>query len=254
MSELLAGYKNTVTALLDELLETQEPAISQAAQHLCAAILEDRRIHLVGAGAHSQLAVEEVLWRAGGLAAWNPILDPGTSLVHGARRSVSFERLPGYGVGVLNANRVGETPGETLILVDAYGISPLSLDLALESRRRGVYTIAVTSPAYGLATPESSPLRHPTRKNLFQEADLVINSGVPLGDAVARVPGFSQPVGSVSTFCSCMALELLVVATVHKLAEAGAEPPVFMSANLPGGDEANARWEAKYSPRARYML
>ena len=71
--------------------------------------------------------MEEVLWRAGGLAAWNPILDPGTSLVHGAKRSVSFERLPGYGLGVLNANRVGETPGETLILVDAYGISPLCL-------------------------------------------------------------------------------------------------------------------------------
>lgn len=254
MNELLTSYKNSITGLLDQLLCTQQEAIEQAAGVLCAAILEDRRIHLLGAGAHSQLAVEEVLWRAGGLAAWNPILDPGTSLVHGAKRSVSFERLPGYGVGVLNANRVGETPGETLILVDAYGISPLSLDLALESRKRGVYTIGVTSPAYGLATPENSPLRHPSRKNLFREVDLVINSGVPLGDAVGRVPGFAQPVGSSSTFCSCMALELLVLATVQKLVAAGAEPPVFMSANLPEGDAANARWEAKYAPRARCLL
>lgn len=254
MNELLANYTNRITALLGELLATQESRLEQAAGVLCTAIRQDRRIHLLGAGAHSQLAVEEVLWRAGGLAAWNPILDPGTSLLHGAKRSVSFERLPGYGIGVLNANRVGETPGEVLILVDAYGISPLSLDAALESRRRGVYTIGLTSPAYGLATPAGSPLRHPSGKNLFQEVDLLIDTGVPLGDAVGQVPGFAQPVGSSSTFCNCMALELLVLATVQRLAAEGAEPPVFMSANLPEGDAANARWEAKYGPLARCLL
>lgn len=254
MSEPLQAYQSRITGLFEQILSTQQPQIRQAAQRLSRAIQEDRKIHLLGTGAHSQLAVEEVLWRAGGLAAWNPILDPGTSLVHGAKRSVSFERLPGYGVGVLNANQVGETPGETMVLINAYGIDPMSLDVALECRRRGVYTIGVTSLAYGRATPADSPIRHPSGKNLFEEVDLLIDSQVPLGDAVGRVPGFAQEVGSSSSLCSCFVMNLLVIATVEELQRSGAEPPVFMSANLPQGDAANARWERKYGPQARYLL
>ncbi len=254
MNEPLRAYQACITELFENILSTQQPALQQAARRLSRAIQEDRRIHILGTGAHSQLAVEEVLWRAGGLAAWNPILDPGTSLVHGAKRSVSFERLPGYGVGVLNANQVGNTPGETMVLINAYGIDPMSLDVALECRRRSVYTIGITSPAYGRSTPADSPIRHPSRKNLFEEVDLLIDSQVPLGDAVGQVPGFAQEVGSSSTLCSCFVMNLLVIATVQELQESGVEPPVFMSANLPQGDAANARWERQYGPRARYLL
>lgn len=254
MNEPLRAYQACITELFENILSTQQPALQQAARRLSRAIQEDRRIHILGTGAHSQLAVEEVLWRAGGLAAWNPILDPGTSLVHGAKRSVSFERLPGYGIGVLNANQVGNTPGETMVLINAYGIDPMSLDVALECRRRSVYTIGITSPAYGRSTPADSPIRHPSRKNLFEEVDLLIDSQVPLGDAVGQVPGFAQEVGSSSTLCSCFVMNLLVIATVQELQESGVEPPVFLSANLPQGDAANARWERQYGPRARYLL
>ncbi len=254
MSNPLQNYQACITGLFERILSTQQPMILRAAQRLSRAIQENRKIHLLGTGAHSQLAVEEVLWRAGGLAAWNPILDPGTSLLHGAKRSVSFERLPGYGVGVLNAYQVGGTPDETMIIINAYGIDPMSLDVALECRRRGVYTIGVTSPAYGRATPADSPIRHPSKKNLFEEVDLLIDSQVPLGDAVGRVPGFAQEVGSSSTLCSCFVMNLLVIAAVQELQRSGVEPPVFMSANLPQGDEANARWERQYGPQARYML
>ena len=254
MNEPLRAYQACITELFENILSTQQPALQQAARRLSRAIQEDRRIHILGTGAHSQLAVEEVLWRAGGLPAWNPILDPGTSLVHGAKRSVSFERLPGYGVGVLNANQVGNTPGETMVLINAYGIDPMSLDVALECRRRSVYTIGITSPAYGRSTPADSPIRHPSRKNLFEEVDLLIDSQVPLGDAVGQVPGFAQEVGSSSTLCSCFVMNLLVIATVQELQESGVEPPVFLSANLPQGDAANARWERQYGPRARYLL
>lgn len=254
MTDSLQQYHDVITGLLGRILATQQPAIQQAAQVLYQAIRQERKIHVLGTGAHSQIAVEEVLWRAGGLAAWNPILDPGTHLLNGAKRSVSFERLPGYGIGVLNAYAVGSTPGEVMILINAYGIDPMSLDVALECRRRGVYVIGVTSPAYGRATPPDSPLRHPSKKNLFEEVDLLIDSQAPLGDAVGRVPGFAQPVGSSSSFCSCFVMNLLMIATVQQLQAAGEKPPVFMSANLPQGDAANARWEAKYGPLARYML
>lgn len=243
-----------ITDVLGVITDSQTDNITKAATILANAIKNDKKIHIIGTGAHSQIVVEDILWRAGGLAAWNPIIDPGTSLVHGAKRSIAFERAPGYGIAVANANEIGKTSDEILIIINAYGIDSMSIDLAKECKKRGVYTIGVTSPSYGDATPKESLLRHPDKDNLYEIVDLFLNSHVPLGDAVLNVDGFDQAVGSYSTFCSCFIMNALVGETVNQLLLLGIEPPVFMSANLPGGDDANARWEKKYGGQARYLL
>lgn len=252
--DTLSVYAQILTERIQAIAQTQREALENAAERIAQAIAQDRRVHVLGTGAHSMMAAEEVLWRAGGLAAWNPILDPGTSLLHGAKRSVSFERMPGYGAAVLNANGVGQTGGEIMVLVNAYGIDPMSLDVALECRARGVEVIAITSTAYGEGVPRDSALRHPSGRNLYEAADLFIDSCVPLGDAVIPVEGIDQKVGSASTVLNSFIINALQAAVVEKLIDKGVEPPVFMSANLPGGDEANRRWEKRYGPQARYML
>lgn len=250
MNVLLERICNVLT----DITRTETMSIECGANILAKAIQEDRRVHLLGTGAHSQIAVEDMLWRAGGLAAWNPILDPATNLLHGAKRSIAFERCPGYGSAVLDANRVGETAGEVMIIINAYGIDPMSLDIALECKKRGVYTIGVTSPSYGQNTSLDSPLRHPGKQNLNDVVDLFINSHVPYGDTVVECEGFDQKVASYSTFCSCFVMNAILACTVQELIKLGVKPPVFMSANLPEGDAANARWEEKYGSRARYLL
>ena len=77
---------------------------------------------------------------------------------------------------------------------------------------------------------------------------------MPLGDAVIPVEGIDQKVGSASTVLNSVIMNALQAAVVERLIAKGVEPPVFMSANLPGGDEANRRWEKRYGPQARYML
>lgn len=254
MEDKVVQLKDEVLSLLVQIADHEGDNIRKAANIICDAMVQERRVHILGTGAHSQIAVEEVLWRAGGLAAWNPIIDPGTSLVHGAKRSVSFERAEGYGISVLNANAVGSTPEEVMVIVNAYGIDPMSIDVALECRKRKVTTIGVTSPAYGRMISADSPIRHSSRKNLFEEVDVFINSHVPFGDAVVSIDGFMQKVGSASSFCSCFVMNAMVAEIVQELARRNVEPPVFMSANVPGGDKANARWENKYGCFARYLL
>ncbi len=250
---ILSQFADSITRLIHIIEETQQEPIARAAQLIAQAIADKRRVHVLGTGAHSMMAAEEVLWRAGGLAAWNPILDPGTNLVHGAKRSVSFERMPGYGIAVLNANNVGSTEKEVMVLVNAYGIDPMSLDVAFECHRRGITVIAVTSSSYE-SIPKDSPLRHASRKNLYEVADVFIDCGIPLGDAMISVNGFEQMVGSASTILNCFIMNALEGAIVEQLMLLGIDPPVFMSANLPGGDEANKRWETEYGSSARYML
>ena len=245
-------YRETICDIFEKIQE-EYPAIEKAAAIMADAIERDSMIHVIGPGGHSNIAVEEVLWRAGGLAHINPILDAGTNLIHGAKRSNFVERTPGYAAGVLDSYRVGFLPGEVMIIVNAYGLNAMTIDTALECKKRGVYTIGVTSTSFCDLVPPGAKSRHPTNKNLYQEVDLFINNHLPIGDAVITVEGFSQTVGSTSTFCNCFVMNCLVVETVKLLVARNIKPPVFMSANMPEGDLNNKALEEKYFGRIRHL-
>ena len=210
-------------------------------------------IHVIGPGGHSNMAAEEVLWRAGGLAPVNAILDAGTNLIHGAKRSNHIERTPGYAQSVLDAYRVGLTPGEVIIIVNAYGINAMCIDTVIEAKNRKMITIAITSRAFADRLPKEHPSRHPSGKNLYQEADHFINCHLPFGDAIIEIEGCRQKTGPTSTMCNVFAINLLMIETVKQLIDLGVEPPLWMSANLPGGDEANRRLEEKWMPRIKHL-
>ena len=253
MNTMLSGFRQTVTTLLEQI-EAEHPAIERAAGVIADAVAADRMVHVIGPGGHSNMGVEEVLWRAGGLAIWDAILDPGTNLIHGAKRSNIVERTPGYAKAVLDAYHVGAQPGEVMVIVNAYGINAMTIDTVEECRRRGVTTIAVTSDSFARIVPHGHPSRHPSGKNLYQEADIYINNHLPVGDAVITVEGYEQKVGSTSTFCNCFVMNCLSACVVAEMIRRGMEPPVFVSANMPGGDEHNRALEDKYGKLVKHLL
>ncbi len=245
-------YRNTITEIMDKILGEIE-TIQKASRVVAESIAKEEPIHVIGPGGHSNMAVEEVLWRAGGLAPINAILDPGTNLIHGAKRSNFIERTPGYALKVLDAYRVGRKPGEVIIVVNAYGINSMSIDTVLEAKKRRMITIGITSRSFADVLPKDHPSRHLSGKNLYQEVDYFLNCHLPYGDAVVEIKGCIQKTGPTSTFCNVFTINLLMIETVKRLMEMGVQPPLWMSANLPGGDEANRSLEEKYIPRIKHL-
>lgn len=252
MAGEITKYRESITAILEQI-EGESPAMEKAAGIIADAVERDAMVHVIGPGGHSNIAVEEILWRAGGLAHLNAILDAGTNLIHGAKRSNYIERTPGYAVGVLDSYRVGFEPGEVMIIVNAYGINAMTIDTALECKKRGVFTIGVTSKSFCDLVPDGAKARHPSNKNLYQEVDLFVNNHLPVGDAIVPVEGFSQAVGSTSTFCNCFVMNCIVIETVKALVARGVQPPVYMSANMPEGDAYNKALESRYTGRIRHL-
>jgi len=252
MKNLTTFYKDTIIDILNKISEEIE-MIQKAAKVVAESIAREEPVHVIGPGGHSNMAAEEVLWRAGGLAPMNAILDAGTNLIHGAKRSNIIERTPGYAIKVLDAYRVGKKPGEVIIIVNAYGINSMCIDTVLEAKRRKMITIGITSKSFADVVPKDHPSRHPTGKNLYQEVDYFLNCHLPYGDAVIEVEGCSQKIGPTSTFCNAFTINLLMAETVKKLVVIGIEPPVWMSANLPGGDEKNRKLEEKYIPLIKHL-
>jgi uncharacterized phosphosugar-binding protein len=248
---LCAGYLADIQDLMRRIQEEERQALDRAAARLADQIAADRLVHIYGPGGHSNLASQEVFFRAGGLMHVSAILDEGTLLSNGALRSMAIERTPGYGKIVIANQRLGE--GDLLILANAYGINAALIDAALEAKRRGVFLIGVSSRRHAANTASDHPARHPTRQNLHDVVDIAIDTKVPIGDAVVRMAGMGEPIAAISTFANAFTLNCLVIRTVAKLIERGVEPPVWRSGNAPGGDEANARFIARFHDRVRAL-
>ena len=249
MESIIRQYANKIQELVESISSEQE-AFEKGACLIAEAIKREELIHVIGPGGHSNMAVEETFSRAGGFACINAILDPGTNLSHGGFRSMKVERIPGYAKAVLDSYGVGATEGEVLIIVNAYGINSMTIDCALEAKRRGVTSIAVTSRTFADNVPKNHQSRHPTGANLYESVDIWINNHLPYGDAILEVEGCEQNVGPTSTYCNCFAINCLVVETCKYLASKGYTPPVFRSGNMPGGDEYNQHLVDKYKGKA----
>lgn len=250
---ILHDFKGKLNELFTQI-EGEEESFEKAAKIIVDAVQAEKMVHVIGPGGHSNIGVEEVLWRAGGLAIWDAILDPGTNLIHGAKRSNIVERTPGYAKAVLDAYHVGAKEGEVMVIINAYGINSMTIDTVEECRKRGVTTIAVTSDSFAKIVPQGHQSRHPSGKNLYQEADIYINNHLPVGDAVINIEGYEQKVGSTSTFVNCFCMDCLSAMVVKEFVARGITPPVFVSANMPGGDEHNKSLEEKYGKLIKHLL
>lgn len=244
-------YRDAIISLITTIEAKEQAPIDKAATLLAKALAEDRLINVIGPGGHSNMAVEEAFWRAGGLAPVNAMLDAGTNLIHGAKRSNYVERAPGYAKAVLDS--YGISSGDVLVIVNAYGINAMTIDCALECKQRGATSIGISSTSFANFVPKGSPARHPSGKNLHELVDVFIDNHLPLGDSIVEVEGIQQKMGPTSTFANAFTINLLMIRTAEKLLEMGIQPPVWASANMPEGDKLNKRYEEMYFPRIKHL-
>ncbi len=92
--------------------------------------------------------------------------------------------------------------------------------------------------------------RHPSGTKLVDHADVVLDNGAPYGDAVLDLPGGGK-VCAVSSITAALLAQMLGAEIIRRLIAAGETPPVYLSANIPGGDEHNTALEQRYAGRIR---
>lgn len=251
MHDVGRTFLANVSELMERIHAEEQAAIAAAARLMADQITADRLIHVYGPGGHSNLASQEIFFRAGGLMHVSAILDEGTLLSSGALRSMAMERTPGYGRVVIDDSLLG--PTDLLILVNAYGINAALIDAALTAREHGVTLIGVSSRTHADNTSPDHPARHPSKRNLHDLVDVHIDTKVPIGDAVVSVPGVAERSGATSTFANAYALNWLVLETLTLLGARGGDVPMWRSGNAPGGDEANARFVDRFRTRVRWL-
>lgn len=245
------GYYKSIIENLELVNQTQEENIKKAASLMADAIAEDRLINVYGGGGHTTLCMGEMFFRAGGLSCINPIMETGLSVFNQALKYLELERTVNYGSAIMKYYDLKKD--DVLIVFHNIGINPATIDAVMEAKKNGVKIIAVSSSYWQNEMPEDHFIRHPNKTNLFDYADVCIDDFNPVGDAVVNVPGLVTPIAPVSNIVDFYIAHLLEIETVRQCVERGITPPVWSSANTPGGDEKNAAYLEKYRPRIKML-
>lgn len=226
-------YLEQVDLVLEHIRSTQGPNIQRAAEWITASLRQGGTLHVFGA-AHSSLIAAEMFHRAGGLVSVNPITDPNLNVLTVApTKGTRCERLPGYGTVLLDAYDVRR--GEILLIASQSGKNVTTVEIALEAQRRGLKLIALTSLAHSQAVAAA----HSSGKKLYEIADLVIDTGTPVGDAAVTLRADWPRVGALSSVASLIVVNAIVAQVAAHYAALSERPPTWVSSNVPGGDALN---------------
>ena len=241
------AYFTNIAVVLDNVLTTQRGAMEESAKLLADATLCDHNIFAFGCS-HAGLLALEMYYRTGGLATINPVRAPGLTLdIDPATMTSQMERLPEYGRVIADNQPIGE--GDVVIIHSVSGRNTVTVDFALRCREKGARVIALTSVAAGKAIPS----RHPSGKLLMDVADVVLDNCGCVGDASIEIKGVPEKVAPTSTAVGAAMLNAIMGRAVELIVERGEVPPIFMSANVPGGDEHNRDMLRRYKNHIFYM-
>lgn len=251
-------YADEVRPVLDRLLDAQAERLGRAADLIVDSLRAGGVLQAFGAG-HSESFAAELVARAGGLVPTNQ-LSVRDLVLHGdAPRGVlddpKLERDPAIAHQIYAL--AAPQPRDVFVVASQSGINGSIVELATLVRERGHRLIAVTSVEH---TGRVSP-RHPSGRRLADLADVVLDNGAPYGDALLPVDGGASqdaPAGSgparvcaVSSVTAVLLAQLLTAEVVRRFHLAGEVPPIYLSANVPGGDEHNLALESRYAGRLR---
>ena len=240
------SYIKNVQETIQRAWEEQTDVYTKAANAICTALTEKHSVFIFGCS-HAGILAEEVFYRTGGMAVINPIFFPGFMLnTRPITMTSQLERLNGLGTILVNENKL--SAGDVLIIHSVSGRNNVPVEMAMTAKERGVTTIAITNVAYSSAVTS----RHPSGKRLFEVCDLVLDNKGVTGDAAIELEGLPEKIGPTSTAVGAAMVNALVIETVGQMLESGKVPPVFLSANLDGGDEHNKKIFLEYADQIFY--
>jgi uncharacterized phosphosugar-binding protein len=241
-------YVQTLMPILSAVTTQIDGPIQDAAELMTASLRADGVIQAFGSG-HSEALAMEIAGRAGGLIASNRIALRDLVLLGGEPkellRSAELERDPQYSRKLyeLSAARTGDL----FIIASNSGVNGSIVELASVVKDNGHPLIAITS----LQHTGGMESRHPSGKKLIDFADVVLDNHAPYGDSVLDLPDGGGKVCAVSSITAALIAQMLVAEVLRRMTDAGETPPVYLSANIPGGDEHNHALEARYAGRIR---
>jgi len=234
------------------IVEAQQLAIGQAAEWFAESILAGRMVHLFGAG-HSRILVEEMWPRYGSFPGFNPIVELSLTFhnlvvgANGQRQAMFLESQTGLAERIVR--NFDLSPQDSAFVISSSGANTVPIEMAEQFQRRGIRVVALVTRQHAQATPS----KHPRGIHLMDVADLVLDTGAPVGDAMVHIHGLATPVAPGSTVGGCLVVNAIKAEVAQRLTDAGQPPRVLTAGALVGPAAATELFESAYDEHARRL-
>ena len=239
-------YIAAVRRVLDHLERSQIHAVDRAARLVVRALKNKGAVFCAGVGHGIE---GDFINRAGGLAAVQRFSYGVT-----VNAPVAKCMLPRSGGGKVHreteearvAVRTGNLRrGDVMVIGSVSGKTSSTVALALECRKAGIKVVALTSRDYTSKVKSD----HPSGKRLCDAADVVVDNGVPYGDAAVKISGVKELALPVSGVACAVAGWMIWGRVMELMAVGGTPPTTFISVNRDGGQKHYKRSRARFEQK-----
>jgi uncharacterized phosphosugar-binding protein len=197
--------------------------------------------------------VEEMWPRYGSFPGFNPIVEMSLTFhnlvvgANGQRQAMFLENVSGLAGRILR--NFGLSKRDSALIISSSGCSLVPIEMAEIFQREGIRVVALISKLHA----DACTSRRADGKKLQDFADLVLDTGAPVGDAMVKLPGLDTPVAPGSTVGGCLLVNAIKAEVADRLTRAGRPPKVLASGAVVGAERANALFEAAYDEHAHRL-
>lgn len=248
---VISGYLDHCQDMLKKI-RAQELEIATAARWFADSILAGRVVHVFGSG-HSRIMVEELWPRYGSFPGFNPIVELSLTFhnlvtgANGQRQAMYLENVSGLAERILR--NFGLSEKDTALIISSSGTNVVPVEMAELFQQKRIKVVALITKEHSAG----SKSKRPDGMKLSDFADLILDTGAPLGDSMVQVPGLDTPVSPGSTVGGAMIINCIKAETARLLTQAGRPPKVLTATSIVGDARAKELFESAYDEHSHRM-
>jgi len=237
--------------ILDRV-ESQEKDIARAAGWFSDTILAGRMVHVFGSG-HSRIMVEEMWPRYGSFPGFNPIVELSLTFhnlvvgANGQRQAMFLENTAGLAERILRNFYISTQ--DCALIISSSGCNVVPIEMAELFQEKKVKVVAIITHEHAA----KSRSKRNDGKKLSDFADLILDTGAPVGDAMVYVDGLDTPVAPGSTVGGALLINSIKAEVARMLTAAGQPPKVLTAGALAGEERAKELFEGAYDEHAHRL-
>jgi len=235
-----------------ESVRAQSDDIRTAAAWCAQSILHERVVHMFASG-HSRIMVEEMWPRYGSFPGFNPIVELSLTFhnlvvgANGQRQAMFLENVSGLAERILRNFIVHQN--DTAMVISSSGTNIVPIEMAELFQKNKIKVIAIITNQHS----QASESKREDGKKLSDFADLILDTGAPIGDAMIYIDGMESPVAPGSTIGGVAIINSIKAELAQLLTQHGKPPTALVAGNIVGREKAIAIFEAAYDEHALNM-
>jgi uncharacterized phosphosugar-binding protein len=232
-----------------QTIKAQKKEIEKAAELFAASILAGRVVHVFGSG-HSRIMVEEMWPRYGSFPGFNPIVELSLTYhnnvvgANGQRQAMYLENVSGLAERILR--NFGLSEKDTALVISSSGCNIVPIEMAELFQQKKIKVVALITKEH----LEKSVSKRADGKKLSDFADVILDTGAPVGDSMIHIEGLQTPVSPGSTVGGVIIVNSIKAEVARLLTEAGQPPKVLTASSVMDAEKAKELFESAYDEHA----